>query len=134
MIDIRIDVDGINSIIFNKRELKSAFKKGGAVVRKESRRLIASKAISAAGQFPGYDTGAMSRSIKVKPGSGGGYVKIMPYKTSEMGKDFYPAFLMVGTRRGLQPRKDFMVQALDNKQAEIKSAIRKALQDALQAG
>lgn len=133
MIDIRIDVDGINRILFNKRELKSAFKKGGAVVRKESRRLIASKAISVAGQFPGYDSGAMSKSIKVKPGSGGGYVKIMPYKTSEMGKDFYPAFLMVGTRRGLQPRKDFMVQALDNKQAEIKSAIRASLRNALQA-
>lgn len=144
MIDIRIDVDGINSIIFNKRELKSAFKKGGAVVRKESRRLIASKAISAAGQFPGYVTGAMSKSIKLTVGSGGGYVKVMPYMTPLMAQNsiskeyeegiFYPAVLMAGNNRGLKPRKDFMVQALDNKQAEIKSAIRKALQDALQAG
>ncbi|MEY3760070.1 MAG: hypothetical protein RIR39_1561 [Pseudomonadota bacterium] len=134
MNDIRITVDGFNRIIFNKREIKSALKKGGAVVRKEARRLIASRAISAAGQFPGFDTGAMSRSIKVTPGSGGGYVKIMPHKTSEMGQYFYPAFLIMGTRRGLQPRKDFMVQALDNKQLEIKATIRAALQNTLLAG
>lgn len=133
MSDVRINIEGLDRIIFNKREIKSAFVKGGAVVRKESRRLIASRAISVAGQFPGYDTGAMSRAIQVKPGSGGGYVKIMPYKTAEMGKDFYPAFLMVGTSRGLKPRKDFMVQALDNKQSEIRAAIRASLRNALQA-
>jgi hypothetical protein len=123
MNDIRITVDGFNRLHFDKRELKRAFRKGGAVVRKEARRLIASRAVSAAGDFPGYDTGAMSRSIKIKAGSGGGYVRVMPTKTSEMGKDYYPAFLMLGTRRGVRARKDFMVQALDNKQAEIRAAI-----------
>jgi hypothetical protein len=130
-LDIRITVDGFNRLLFDKRELKKAFRKGGAVVRKEARRLISSRAVSGAGELPGYDSGAMSRSIKVKAGSGGGYVKIMPYKTSEMGSDFYPAFLMIGTSRGLQPRKDFMVQALDNKQVEIRAAIHAALVNAI---
>ncbi|MFA6076346.1 MAG: hypothetical protein WC778_11015 [Negativicutes bacterium] len=131
MINVRITVDGINRLRFDKRELKAAFRKGGAVVRKEARRLIASRAVSSAGSFPGYNSGAMSRSIKVKVGSGGGYVRVMPTKTSEMGADYYPAFLMVGTRRGLRPRKDFMVQALDNKQSEIKAAIMASLQNAI---
>jgi hypothetical protein len=133
MIDVRITVDGFNRLRFDKRELKAAFRKGGAIVRKEARRLIASRAVSSAGAFPGYDSGAMSRSIKVKAGSGGGYVRIMPMKTSEMGANFYPAFLMVGTSRGIRPRKDFMVQALDNKQAEIRAAITAALQNSIRA-
>lgn len=133
-LDIRITVEGINRLLFDKRELKKAFRKGGAVVAKESRRLIASRAISSAGQFPGYDTGTMSKSIKVKAGSGGGYVRVMPYKTLAMGDDFYPAFLMVGTRNGLRPRKDFMVQALDNKQTEIRAAIHAALVNAIRVG
>ena len=44
-----------------------------------------------------------------------------------MGKYFYPAYLAVGTRRGLQPRKDFMEAALNNKQAEIRAAISASL-------
>lgn len=132
-ITTRITVEGFDRIIFSKRELKAAIRKGGALVRTESRRLIAKRAISAPGALPGYDSGAMSRSIKVKAGSGGGYVKVMPYKTSEMGKDFYPAFLEYGTSRGLKARKNFMITALDNKQIAIRSAITAALQNALRA-
>ena len=134
MNDNRITVDGFNRLLFDKRELKRAFRKGGASVLKQSRRLIAWQAISSAGEFPGYDTGAMSRSIKIKVGSGGGYVKVMPYKTSEMGRDYYPAFLMVGTRRGLRPRLNFMTQALEDKQTEIRAAIRASLINAIRTG
>ena len=132
--NIRITVDGFDRFLFDKRELKAAIRKGGAVVRKEARRLIASRAISAAGEIPGYQSGAMSRSIKIKIGSGGGYARVMPTKTSEMGPAYYPAFLMVGTRRGLRPRKDFMVKALDNKQSEIRAAITAALANAIRTG
>ena len=131
MSEIRIDIDGFDRILFKKSELKRAIRKGGAVVRQESRRLIARRAISGAGEFPGRDTGAMMRSIKVKVGSGGGYAKVMPYKTSDMGDDFYPAFLFYGTSRGLEPRKNFMVAALDNKQAAIRAEIRRSLARAL---
>lgn len=132
MSDIKITVEGFDRLIFNKRELKAAIRKGAGEVRSEARRLIAKRAISNAGDFPGYDSGAMSRAIKVKVGSGGGYAKVMPYKTAEM-KEFYPAFLAYGTSRGLKPRRNFMIQALDNKQAAVRSAISAALQRALQA-
>ena len=130
MIDPRITVDGFDRVIFQRRELKGALRKGGQIVRRKARRLIARLAVSEAGGFPGYDTGAMSRSIKIVLGSGGGYVRIAPYKTAEMD-EFYPAFLVHGTRRGIEPRKDFMQAALDNKQAECRAAIREALQRAL---
>ena len=128
---ISINIEGFNRLIFDKRELKAAIRKGGNVVKTESRRLISHRAISAAGEIPGYKSGVMSRSIKAKVGSGGGYVRIMPTKTPEMGKDFYPAYLSVGTRRGLKPRKDFMLQALDNKQIQIRAAISATLLNAI---
>jgi len=131
--NIKMKIEGFDRLIFNKRELKSAIRKGGGEVRREARRLIAKRAISGAGDFPGKVTGAMSRSIKVKIGSGGGYAKIAPFKTAEM-KVFYPAFLEYGTSRGLKPRKNFMIAALDNKQAVIRAVISAALQKALQAG
>lgn len=131
MSDIRIQIPEFRHIIFDKRELKAAIRKGGGIVRSEARRLIARRAVSAAGEIPGYDSGAMSRSIKIKVGTGGGYARIMPTKTAEMGGEFYPAFLAVGTRRGLRPRKDFMQVALDNKQFQVRAAIVLALQNAL---
>jgi hypothetical protein len=116
LLNIRITLEPhFNRLLFDKRQLKAAIRKGGAVVQRESRRLIS------------------SRSIKMKVGSGGGYVRIMPYKTPEMGDDFYPAYLAVGTRRGLQPRKDFMESALNNKQAEIRAAISASLANSLRA-
>ena len=143
-IDFRMRVEGFDRLLFDKRELKAAIRKGGAVVRKEARRLIARKAVSGDGEFPGKLTGAMQNAIKVKVGSGGGYAKVMPYMTQQMinnsksakypGGAFYPAFLLVGTRRGLRPRKDFMQAALDNKQSEIRAAITAALANAIRTG
>ena len=132
MTDIRIEVEGFDRIIFNKRELKKAIRQGGAVVRAEARRLVSKRAISAPGEFPGLQSGALKRSIKLKVGSGGGYAKVMPYKMPEMNH-FYAAYLINGTSRGLRPRKDIMTSALDNKQEQIRARIRQALNNALQA-
>lgn len=132
MIEPRIQVEGFDRIIFRRAELKRALRKGGAIVRSEARRLIARRAISAPGELPGRDTGAMSRSIKTKVGAGGGYVVVSPYRTPEMGNDYYPAYLIYGTSRGLRPRKDFMQVSLQNKQQQIRSEIANALRNALE--
>jgi hypothetical protein len=134
MSDVNIKTEGFDRILFKKTELKRAIRKGGGVVRQEARRLIARRAISAPGDFPGRDSGAMMRSIKVKVGSGCGYAKVMPYKNAEIVKDFYPAFLSYGTSSGLKPRKNFMVAALDSKQMQIRREISNALRRALVAG
>ncbi len=131
--NVVVRIEGFDKIIFNKKELKSAIRKGGVLVKNEARRLIAKRAISNWGDFPGYDSGVMSKSIAVRPGSFGGYVKVMPFKTPLMGKHFYPAYLYYGTSRGLKPRKNFMIAALDNKQAVIRASIHQALKNALQA-
>lgn len=134
MLDATITVEGFDRIIFKKAELKRAIRFGGAVVRREARRLISRRAVSAAGEFPGRDSGAMMRSIRVKVGSGGGYAVVSPYKTAEMTGEFYPALLMSGTSHGLKPRKNFMKSALDNKQAVIRAAISASLAKSLVAG
>jgi len=131
---IKIDIDTrVNMLLFSKREIKAAMKMGGKVVQKEARRLISSRAVSAPDGLPGYDTGAMSKSIKVTVGSGGGYVKVMPYKTPAMGKDYYPAYLIYGTNRGIEKRADFMQVAFKNKQWMIRQAIRAAFLKSLRA-
>jgi hypothetical protein len=140
---IEIGVEGFNRIIFDKRQLRKAIKQGGEITKQEARRLIASRAISRAGGLPGYDRGVMDKSIKIKVGSGGGYVKVSPYRTAAMNKattgpndnepNFYPAYLIYGTNRGLKQRKDFMIQALENKRAQVRLAIAYALQNAIRA-
>lgn len=133
MIEVNIKVKSFDRLWFDKRELKAAIRTGGKVVQKEARRLIANRAVSGAGEFPGYDTGAMSRAIKVKVGSGGGYAKVAPVKTGEIGKDYYPAYLIQGTSRGLKKRRDFIVQALENKRLQIRLAIRLSMINAIRA-
>ena len=122
---------GFERIGFNRRELKQALRKGGAMVQRESRRLIAWRAVSRPGEFPGYASGLMSRSIKVKVGSGGGYVRIMPYKIPGM-KQFYPAFLEHGTSRGLKPRANFMEAAFESERGQIQAVITRSLERAIQ--
>lgn len=130
-IDVKIFImPSITRLWFEKRELKSALLKGGRVVQKEARRLVAHRAISKPDQFPGYDSGTLSKSIKATVGSGGGYVKVMPNKTAAM-KEYYPAFLYYGTCRGLKPRKNYMTEALVTHRDAIKRAIRRALVGAI---
>lgn len=133
MLNIKINVKGHSSLFFDKKELKTAIRKGGGVVQKEARRLISSRAISGAGDLPGYDTGAMSRSIKIKVGSGGLYAVVSPHKTPEMGDDYYPAFLIHGTSRGIEKRKDFIITALKNKNLAVRLALNASLIKSIRA-
>ena len=126
IIDIRIHTK-INLLWFDKREITKALKAGGKTIQKEARRLIANRAVSAPGEFPGYDSGAMSKAIAVRASSMGWYVKIMPYRTVAMGDDYYPAYLYYGTSRGLKPRADFMEGAMARKRHAINRAIERAL-------
>lgn len=133
MLDVNIQIRGFNRLHFEKRELKAAIRKGAREVQKEARRMIANRAVSGAGDFPGYDTGAMSRSVKVQAGSGGMYAVVSPHKTPEMGDDYYPAYLVYGTSRGLEKRKDFIISALESKRGVVRQMIRRSLVNAIRA-
>jgi hypothetical protein len=85
-------------IDYDRKALRRALVKGAAEIRKEARRLVARRAISASGQFPGSSTGALRKAIGVvSKGSRGGWIKIGVKKTAGMA-DFYPAFLFYGTK------------------------------------
>ncbi|GEM_PF-1868025 len=97
-IPLDVKVFGLSHIDYDKKLILKALNQGAAEVRKAARRLVSRRAISNPGEFPGKDSGALMRSIKIyKRGSRGGWVKVGPTKSSEMNV-FYPAFLFYGTR------------------------------------
>lgn len=131
-VELRVGLEFHRTIDYDRREMRKALVKGAAQIRKEARRIVSRRAISAAGDFPGMQTGALKRAIGiVSKGSKGGWIKIGVKKSKEM-KDFYPAFLFYGsTKTGLAPRGNFMTAALANKREGVRSEIRAALKDSL---
>lgn len=119
-------------IDYDRKALRRAMREGAAQVRKEARRIVSSRAVSLAGEFPGMRSGALKRAIGVVGrGSKGGWIKVGVRKTTQM-KDFYPAFLFYGSpKTGLAKRGNFMSTALQNKRDSVRSAIRSALRDSL---
>ena len=86
-------------IDYDRKVLRRAMVKGAAEIRKEARRLVARRAISAAGQFPGASTGVLRKAIGVvSKGSRGGWIKVGVKKTNGMDS-FYPAFLFYGVKK-----------------------------------
>lgn len=131
MIETHVTIDGHSRIDFDRKRMRKAMRKVGADVRKQARRLVARRAISEAGQNPGRDTGVLWRSIKATVSKSGFMVKIRPEKTTEMGADFYPAYLHYGVRGRIDPRANYMETALEQRRAAAQSAIRSALFDSL---
>ena len=133
--DLKLSVGlvGHSMIDYDKRKIRQVLNQGGAEIRKAARRLVARRGISNPGDFPGRDSGALMRSIKVyMRGTRGGWVKVGPTKTDEMGKYFYPAFLFYGSeKRSIAPRGNFMTAALETQRESVRSKIRAALPGAL---
>lgn len=131
-IEYGVMLKGHSLIDFDKKRVRKALNQGGGEVRKAARRLVARRAISNPGEFPGMSSGALMRSIKIyKRGSKGGYVKIGPTKTAEMTM-FYPAFLYYGSvKTGLGKRANYMTAALEQKREVVRSIIRSALMSSL---
>lgn len=129
-IAVHATLEGHSRIDFDKRAIKKALRKAGGDIRKAARRLVARRAASSPGDFPGRVTGALLRSIKLKVSSGGFWAKVEPQKTPEM-KSFYPAFLFYGTKRGVAKRSNYMIAALDTQRENVRSQIRDALKHSL---
>jgi len=149
MLEVNATLAGHSGIDFDKKKMRRALRQIGGGVRKESRRLVARKAISGAGENPGRETGSLSRSIKVKVYSTGMAAIISPQRTADMGDAFYPAFLVYGVRREavrrrdhqrqadngkgwrIEPRNNFMMSALFNRSDVSKAALMETLKDSL---
>lgn len=131
MLELNVKFEGFSKIDFDKKKIRKTMRTLGRDVQKEARRLVARRAISGAGEYPGRQTGRLWRAIKYRVSKPGFLVKIMPGKTADM-KDFYPAFLLYGSKkRDLAPRKNYMTDALDNRRSVARGALRNALMDSL---
>jgi HK97 gp10 family phage protein len=131
-LETNVRIDGFSRVDFDKKQVRKAMREAGRDVQKEARRLISRRAISGADEYPGKLTGALWRAIKYKVRRSGFLVIVRPEKTADMGKDYYPAYLHYGSAKiNLAPRKNFMADALENRQQRTRNVLRNALQDAL---
>ncbi len=142
----RFDMYG--KLDFDKKQIRAAMRMSGKEVQGVAKRLVSQKRTSKRDQYPGKRTGTLQRSIKYKVSSSGFMTVIKPYKTAQM-KDFYPAYLHYGVRRGakrtkshkagasggsgwrIAPRKNYMQDALYQKQGRVKAIITRYFQKAI---
>jgi len=145
-----LHIDGFDSygkLDFDKKEIRKAMRRAGTVVRGEARKLVGKKGGSSEGEYPGLRKGRLRRSIIYRVSRPGFMVKIEPQKTADM-KDFYPAFLWYGVRRGakrgkshkkqaatgawrIAPRENYMVDALNRRADDVRTILRQAFAEAL---
>lgn len=166
MFKVAAELTGFSRIDFDRKKVRQAMRRAGRDVQKEARRLVARRAVSEAGQYPGKRSGDLQRSIQVTVSRSGFLVRVGPLNKSGKMKVFYPAILFYGhrgqgigklaagmgvgssnrRRRGeraraiaersgrgfvLEPRGNYMVDALDTRRAAARAGIAAALQDAL---
>lgn len=148
-VSLHIDrFDMYGKLDFDKKKIRVAMRLAGKEVQQTAKRLVGQKRTSKRGQFPGKGAGTLQRSIKAKVSRSGFMVIIKPFKTGKM-KDFYPAYLYYGVRRGarrgrshragasggggwrIAPRKNYMEESLYLKQGRVKAIITKRFQEAL---
>lgn len=130
-LDLRVGLEFHKIIDYDRKAMRRALRGGGADIRKEARRLLSRRAVSAPGDIPGMQTGMLKRAIGiVSMGSKGGWIKVGP--KSIKGSVFYPAFLFYGSpKTGLVKRANFMETALQNKRDVVRDRIQIALKDSL---
>jgi hypothetical protein len=160
---LHVDFPNAETVTFNRARVRRAFITIGQQLLKESRRILARRAISRAGEMPGYRTGALAKSVGfyVPRASGnrpGFMVRIAPNQKRGKGSrpidsdNFYPAYLFYGVRynarrrrrhhRGasggsgwkIEPRGNFMTQALLNKREWVETVLFNALRDSVRPG
>lgn len=146
-LETNVKIEGFTRLDFDKKKVRKSMGVLGRDVQKAARRLVSRRAVSSAGEYPGRQTGRLQRSIKYKVSRPGFLVRIAPFKTAEMGKDFYPAYLYYGVtgharredhkaqpKNGswqVAPRGNFMTDALESRSANARQVLMKTLQEAL---
>ena len=103
-LSLNVRMEGYNRLDFDKRQIRAVLMREGRAIQKAARKMVARRAISGPGELPGRMTGELMRSIKIKKGSAGYWVKIYPTKTAEM-KAAYPWMLVAGVKTGAADKK-----------------------------
>lgn len=130
-VEVSCGLAGHSVIDYDRRRMRKALVGGAAIVRKEARRLVSRRAVSAPFEAPGLQTGRLRRAIGVVTrGSKGGWIKIGV--KSIKGSVFYPAPLFYGSAKiGLAPRENYVATAADNKRSAVRDQVRGVLADSL---
>lgn len=130
---------------FDKKQVRAGMRRAGRIVVKDAQGRISGSPGSGAGDYPGMRTGRMYRAIRAKVSRSGFMVKIMPNMPAG-AKGYYPGYLYYGVRRQaartrghrrqasgpyrIAPRKNFMADALDARQSEVRDVLGEALRKA----
>lgn len=137
---VYLHVDGFDgfdkSIDFDKKQIRRAMTLTGRLMQKGAQKRVNSSARSQPGQYPGRRKGILRKSIKFKVSRSGFLVRIAPQKIPGMAQ-FYPAFLNYGVKRKksgslrVQPRGNYMVDELADRNSEIQNILASAFGKAL---
>lgn len=119
-----VDFDTPENLVFNRAKMRRVFFKIGQIHMRDARRLVMRRGVSAPGENPGYQTGALARSIgywvpnassrraglmvRIAPGElrGDGGGQALPEKKDRHGGNvFYPAALFYGVHQGAVRQK-----------------------------
>lgn len=133
-IELNVSLLGHTKIDFDRRTVRRTLMREGRVIQRLARRKVARRAVSQAGQYPGRVTGALQRAIDMVVARNGFWVRIEPTtkRIKEASDVYYPAILNYGSRkRNIQPRGNYMTDALAERRDQSRAALAAALQDAL---
>lgn len=148
--EINATLEGFQRIDFDRKPIKKTMRQIGQKVQTDARRLVARRAISAGGDYPGKDTGALAKATKYRVSRSGFLVSIQPRVTegTVKGGEFYPGILYYGVRRGsvrrkdrkkqtgtgpwkIEPRGNWTVDAAEARREWAQQSIAQALQESL---
>jgi len=143
-----LHIDGFDALprdFFNKRMIRAGMRKAGRIV--EGRAQLSIALARGQGNYPVNRTGELLHAIKFRVSRSGFLVRIAPVKTAGM-KEFYPAYLWYGVRRGakrgkshrkqaatgswrIAPRANYMADALQDSENDIRRILSDAFNRAL---
>ena len=153
--NVHVDFNLVEVAELDRKKLRKTFVKIGKKIQATSRALVSKKQVSKNGDYPGFQSGKLSRSIGYKvprPTSRrpGLMVIVMPNvrggnNMEKLMGPYYPAFLFYGVRRNakrgkshkkgssggtpwrIAPRGNFMIDALNKESPWSKYTLAKEL-------
>lgn len=133
-VEVNVSLLGHSKIDFDRRKVRRVIRREGRAIQRLARRKVARRAVSLAGQYPGRITGALQRAIDIVVARNGFWVRVEPTtQRIKLASDvYYPAILNYGSqKRNIQPRGNYMTDALAERREQSRAALSEALQDAL---
>lgn len=128
--EIHAKLHGLTKLDFNRSPIRKAVRNAANAVRDDARSRVGGSG-GGAGSYPGKRHGVLQKAIRVKVRRDGFSAIVQPEKTAAMGKDFYPAYLRYGTKRGIAPRANYIEDAAVSRRSSTESALKSALMDSI---